>query len=150
MPYNNRHWQRFFALIGRPELADDERFAQQAARSKHIDALYAIVAEYMKTRSTAEWLEHLEKADVPCGPMHTPDELFDEPHLQAVGMFPNIQHPTEGALRHIKVPVKFSKTPGGLQRFAERLGQSSAALLSELGYSAAEIAALEQQGITRT
>jgi crotonobetainyl-CoA:carnitine CoA-transferase CaiB-like acyl-CoA transferase len=150
MPYNNRHWQRFFELIGRPELAEDERFAQQAARSKHIDALYAIVAAYMKTRSTAEWLERLGKADVPCGPMHTPDELFDEPHLQAVGMFPEIQHPTEGTLRHIKVPVKFSKTPGGLQRFAERLGQSSAALLSELGYSASEIADLEQKGVTRT
>jgi crotonobetainyl-CoA:carnitine CoA-transferase CaiB-like acyl-CoA transferase len=150
MPYNNRHWQSFFALIGRPELAEDKRFDQQAARSKHIDALYAIVAESMKTHSTTDWLERLGKADVPCGPMHSPDDLFDEPHLQAVGMFPHIQHPTEGTLRHIKVPVKFSQTPGGLQRFAERLGQSSAALLNELGYSAAEIAALEQKGITRT
>jgi crotonobetainyl-CoA:carnitine CoA-transferase CaiB-like acyl-CoA transferase len=150
LPYNNRHWQRFFALIGRPELATDARFAQQAARSKHIDALYAIVAEHMPARSTSEWLALLEEADIPCGPMYTPDDVFNDPHLQAVGMFPEIKHPTEGQIRHIKVPVKFSKTPGGLRRHAERLGGSSAAVLRELGYSEAEIAALEKSGVTRT
>lgn len=150
LPYNNRHWQRFFALIGRPELAADERFAQQSARSKHFDTLYAIVAESMPTRTTAEWLTLLEEADIPCGPMQTPDDLFDDPHLQAVGMFPEIAHPTEGKLRHIKVPVAFSKTPGGLRRHADRLGGSSAALLRELGYSEEHIAALEQSGVTST
>jgi crotonobetainyl-CoA:carnitine CoA-transferase CaiB-like acyl-CoA transferase len=149
LPYNNRHWQRFFALIGRPELASDERFAQQAARSKHIDALYAMVAESMKMRSTAEWRTLLEEADIPCGPMNVPEDLFNDPHLQAVGMFPVITHPTEGPMRHIKVPVKFSKTPGGLRRYAERLGASSAAILRELGYTEAEIAVLEQNGTTR-
>jgi crotonobetainyl-CoA:carnitine CoA-transferase CaiB-like acyl-CoA transferase len=150
LPYNNRHWQRFFALIGRPELATDARFAQQAARSKHIDALYAIVAEHMPARSTAEWLALLEEADIPCGPMYTPDDLFNDPHLQAVGMFPEVEHPIEGHIRHIKVPVKFSKTPGGLRRHAEPLGGSSTAVLRELGYSEAEIAALVNSGVTRT
>lgn len=150
IPYNNRHWQRFFTLIGRPELAIDERFAQQAARSKHIDALYAIVAESMRTRSTAEWLTLLEQADIPCGPMHTPDEVFYDPHLQAVGMFPEIEHPTEGKIRHIKVPVKFTRTPGGLQRHAERLGGSSAAVLSELGYTPEQIADFTKRGVTLT
>jgi crotonobetainyl-CoA:carnitine CoA-transferase CaiB-like acyl-CoA transferase len=150
MPYNNRHWQRFFALVGRPELVADERFSQQAARSKNIDALYAIVAESMKAHPTAEWLKRLGEADIPCGPMNAPDDLFDDPHLQAVGMFPQIDHPTEGKLRHIKVPVKFSKTPGGLQRHAEALGASSAAMLRELGYTEAQIAELAQKGVTST
>ena len=79
IPYNNRHWQRFFALIGHPALATDERFAQQAARSQHIDALYAIVAESLRARSTAEWLSLLEEADIPCGPMNMPDDLFHDP-----------------------------------------------------------------------
>ena len=65
-------------------------------------------------------------------------------------MFPEIDHPTEGRLRHMKVPVKFSKTPGGLRRYAERLGGSSREILQELGYSEASIAALEQQGVTAT
>jgi crotonobetainyl-CoA:carnitine CoA-transferase CaiB-like acyl-CoA transferase len=150
MPYNNRHWQRFFALVGRPELVADERFSQQAARSKNIDALYAIVAESMKAHPTAEWLKRLGEADIPCGPMNAPDDLFDDPHLQAVGMFPQIDHPTEGKLRHLKVPVKFSKTPGGLQRHAEALGASSAAMLRELGYTEAQIAELAQKGVTST
>jgi crotonobetainyl-CoA:carnitine CoA-transferase CaiB-like acyl-CoA transferase len=150
LPYNNRHWQRFFALIGRPELAVDERFAQQSARSKHIDALYAIVAESMPARSTAEWLQCLGEADIPCGPMNVPDDLFHDPHLQAVEMFPEVGHPTEGTIRHLKVPVKFSKTPGGLRRHAERLGGSSLAVLRELGYSEAEIAEFEKSGVTLT
>ncbi|MBM3222917.1 MAG: CoA transferase, partial [Candidatus Tectomicrobia bacterium] len=150
MPYNNRHWQRFFTLIGQPELATDERFAQQSARSRNIDALYAIVADSMKSHTTAEWLKRLGEADVPCGPMNAPNDLFQDPHLQAVGMFPAADHPTEGSIRHIKVPVKFSKTPGGLRRHAERLGGSSLEVLRELGYSEAEIADLEKAGITRT
>jgi crotonobetainyl-CoA:carnitine CoA-transferase CaiB-like acyl-CoA transferase len=150
IPYNNRHWQRFFALIGRPELASDARFAQQSARSQHIDALYAMVVESMKTRTTAAWLALLEEADIPCGPMHVPDDLFSDAHLQAVGMFPEVTHPSEGPIRHLKVPVTFSKTPGGLRRHAERLGGSSAAVLRELGYSPTQIAELEKSGVTRT
>ena len=82
--------------------------------------------------------------------MNVPDDLFRDPHLQAVGMFPAINHPTEGPIRHIKVPVKFSKTPGGLQRHAERLGGSSIEVLRELGYSDIQIAELEKGGVTRT
>ena len=150
MPYNNRHWRRFFEIAGRSELANDERFSQQAARSKNIDALYAIVAEVMPARSTEEWLKVLDEADIPCGPMYTPEDLFEDAHLKAVNMFPQIDHPTEGALRHIKAPVKFSKTPGGLRRHSERLGGSSAAVLRELGYGEAEIAALVDKGVTKT
>jgi crotonobetainyl-CoA:carnitine CoA-transferase CaiB-like acyl-CoA transferase len=150
MPYNNRHWQRFFALIGRPELAGDARFAQQAARSKHIDALYAIVAESIRMRPTAEWLTLLGQADIPCGPMYTLEDLFTDPHLQAVGMFPETDHPSEGRIRSLKVPVKFTKTPGGLRRHAEPLGGSSATVLRELGYSPEQITELEQHGVTRT
>ena len=65
-------------------------------------------------------------------------------------MFPEIDHPTEGPIRHIKVPVKFSKTPGGLRRHAERLGGSSIEVLHDLGYSDTQIAAFEKSGVTRT
>ena len=111
---------KFFAAVGRPELADDPRFADQPSRSKNIDALYAIVTEVMPTKTSAEWLTLLEEADIPVMPMNTPEDLFDCPHLTAVGMFPVVDHPTEGKIRHIKVPVHFSKTPGGYYRHPER------------------------------
>ncbi len=146
LPYNDKHWGKFFDLAGRPELTEDARFANQPARSKNIDALYEIVAEIMTNRTSAEWLEILEAADVPVLPMNTPEDLFECPHLSAVGMFPLVDHPTEGRIRHIKVPVHFSKTPGGYYRHPEQLGQSTQSVLSELGYQPDDIAALQKAG----
>ena len=82
--------------------------------------------------------------------MNTREDLFNDPHLRAVAMFPVISHPTEGTIRHLKVPVKFSKTPGGLHHHAERLGGSSMPVLQELGYSETQIAELEKQRVTLT
>ena len=150
VPYTQRHWQNFFTLAGRPALIEDPRFSTQTERTRNIDALYGIVAEVVKTRTTAEWLEVLSAADVPVGPMNTPEDLFDCPHLQAVGMFPEIDHPSEGRIRNIKVPVSFSKTPGGLYRHSEHLGQSTDQVLAEIGFAEAEIAALRDAGAAGT
>jgi len=147
LPYNNKHWRTFFEVVGRPDLAKDKRFVDQASRSKNIDALYGIVAEVMPTRTSAEWLKLLEDADVPVLPMHTVNDIFDCPHMQAVGMFPLVDHPTEGRLRHIKVPVHFSKTPGGYYRHPESLGLSTEDVLADVGYSQEEIAQLQAQGV---
>ena len=146
LPYNDRHWKKFFGVVGREDLTGDDRFSSQAARSANIDALYGIVAEVMPTRTSKEWLTLLEAADIPVMPMNTPEDLFDCPHLNAVGMFPIVDHPTEGKLRHIKVPVSFSKTPGGYYRHPERLGQSTEEVLAEAGFTAEEIAALQNTG----
>ena len=147
IPYNDKHWRTFFSVAGKPELADDTRFADQSSRSQNIDALYAIVADVMRDRTTADWLETLENADIPVMPMHTPEDLFSCPHLSAVGMFPTMEHPTEGTIRQIKVPVAFSKTPGGIFRHAEELGQSTDDVLREIGYSDAEVVALRADGV---
>lgn len=146
LPYNDKHWRAFFEVVGRVELADDERFADQPSRSANIDALYGIVAQVMPTRTSAQWLALLEAADIPVLPMNTPEDLFDCPHLTQVGMFPVVEHPTEGKFRHIKVPIHFSKTPGGYYRHPEQIGQSTEAVLAEVGYSEAEIAELQALG----
>ena len=150
LPYNDKHWVSFFDVVGKSELTSDPRFADQPSRSKNIDALYEIVVGVMQTKTSAEWLEILEAADVPVMPMNEPEDLFDCPHLSAVGMFPVVEHPTEGPIRHIKVPVNFSKTPGGYYRHAEQLGQSTASILKEVGYSSDDIAALQASGATGT
>ena len=146
MPYNDKHWGRFFEVAGRPELAENARFKDQPSRSKNIDALYGIVAEVMPARTTAEWIEILEGADVPVLPMNTPEDLFSCPHMTAVGMFPEVEHPSEGRVRHIKVPFHLSKTPGGYYSHAERIGESTEAALRDVGYSPEEIAALQAAG----
>ena len=146
LPYNDKHWGRFFTVAGKPELGQDPRFADQPSRSKNIDALYEIVTEIMAQRTSADWLEALEEADVPVMPMNSPEDLFDCPHLEAVEMFPEVDHPTEGKLRHIKVPVSFSKTPGGYYRHPENLGESTREALSGVGFSDDEIDALIASG----
>jgi crotonobetainyl-CoA:carnitine CoA-transferase CaiB-like acyl-CoA transferase len=142
LPYSNKHWLAFFKIANRPELADDPRFQTMSERTKNINALYQMLAEITPSRTTAEWLEACEKADIPAQPMNTPEDLFSDPHLTAVGMFPESEHPTEGKVRHIRVPVTFHKTPGGLTRHAPRLGEHSLDLLREAGLTEDEIADL--------
>ena len=148
VPYTQRHWRNFFRIAGRAELIDDPRFSTQSARTQNIDVLYGIVAAIIRTRTSVDWLAVLGDADIPVGPMNTLDDLLTCPHLDAVGMFPEIDHPSEGRMRHIKVPASLSKTPGGLYRHAEKLGQSTRAVLAELGFSEAEIRALHAAGAT--
>ena len=147
LPYNDRHWRAFFDLVGQPELAADERFATQGARSRNINALYAIVAEHMATRTTAEWLMDLAAADIPSGPMYTLDDALEDPHLQTVGLSEVVEHPTEGAIRQIRGPVTFGASPGGTHRHAETLGASTRTALAELGYTEDEIKAMLERGI---
>ena len=146
VPYTQKHWTNFLALVGRADLIKDPRFSNQTERTKNIDTLYEIVSDSMKRRSTNEWIIALSDADIPAGPMNSPEDLFECPHLKAVEMFPEIEHPTEGRIRHIKVPAAFSTTPGGLYHHSERLGASTNAVLNELGFSRTEITELENLG----
>ena len=143
VPYTQKHWANFLALVGRADLIKDPRFSNQTERTKNIDTLYEIVSDNMKSRSTNNWIIALSDADIPAGPMNSPEDLFECPHLKAVEMFPEIEHPTEGRIKHIKVPAAFSKTPGGLYHHSEKLGASTNVVLNELGFSRTEITELE-------
>ena len=146
VPYTQKHWVNFLTLTGRADLIKDPRFSNQTERTKNIDTLYEIVSDNMKSRSTNNWIIALSDADIPAGPMNSPEDLFECPHLKAVEMFPEIEHPTEGRIKHIKVPAAFSKTPGGLYHHSEKLGASTNTVLNELGFSRTEISELENLG----
>ena len=146
LPYSDRHWRGFFALAGRPELADDPRFADMPSRGRNIDALYTVLADIMASRSSAEWLSALEDADIPAMPMHSPESLFEDPHLQAVGFFRKVDHPTEGRTIQVRPPVEFSRTPGELRRHAPHAGEHSGQILREAGLDEDEIAGLFASG----
>jgi crotonobetainyl-CoA:carnitine CoA-transferase CaiB-like acyl-CoA transferase len=149
LAYNDKQWRSFFAAIGRPELPDaDPRFADMGSRTVHIDALYALLAEILTTRPSAEWLAVLDAADIPVVPLHTLDSLIDDPHLAAIGFLQSVEHPTEGAIRSIGVPTIWSETQAAPGRPAPRLGEHSVEVLREAGYSSEAIGRLVADGVT--
>jgi crotonobetainyl-CoA:carnitine CoA-transferase CaiB-like acyl-CoA transferase len=147
--YNDKHWRRFFALIERPDLASDPRFDSMAHRSAHAGAVTALLTEVFASRSTAAWLEALDAADIPAMPLTRPDDLPADPHMQAVDFFPLFDHPSEGRLRGMAIPQRWSASQPEIRRHAPRLGEHSAEVLGELGFDPAEIAALLEARIVR-
>lgn len=149
LAYNDKQWRSFFAAVGRPELPDaDPRFADVGSRTVHIDELYALIAEVLSTRPTAEWLAILDAADIPVMPLHTLDSLIDDPHLAAIDFLKTVEHPSEGTIRSIGVPTIWSETQARPGRPAPRLGEHSLEVLREAGYSAEKIERLLADGIT--
>jgi crotonobetainyl-CoA:carnitine CoA-transferase CaiB-like acyl-CoA transferase len=146
--YTDRHWEKFLDLIGQGHLfTQDPRFANIGARTRHINALYQMVAQVMATKSTEVWMARLNEADIPCMPMHDVDSLLQDPHLHAVGMLQEVDHPSEGRVHEIGVPVSFSGTPGlPVQKPAPRLGQHTAEVLREAGLSEEAVQALLAMG----
>ena len=148
--YNDKQWRKFLALIGQPDLMDsDPRFSSIVERNKHIHELYRMVAEIMPTRTTAEWIKVLEAADMPVMQLHTVDSLMADPHLDAVGFFDVVEHPSEGAIRSMAIPSQWSKSQPKVSRQAPRLGEHSAQVLGEAGYSQEDIRELARRGATR-
>ena len=135
LPYTDQHWRSLFTAGGRPELASDPRFVGIAARTENIGALYTILAEVLRTRTTAEWLEALDALEIPCGPVKSLDELIEDPHLVATGFFTRIE-PKDGgpALRFPGVPVLFDGERPPV-RMPPRLGEHTEEVLLEAGLS---------------
>jgi crotonobetainyl-CoA:carnitine CoA-transferase CaiB-like acyl-CoA transferase len=132
LPYTTAHWKRFFELAGTPEHADDPRFKDPVKRSENINALYAILAEIVSTRTTAQWQALLKEADIPMAPITTPDQLLNDPHLERTGFFTQEAHPSEGEIRSAGIPITFSRTPGSVRRLAPRLGEQGREIRNEL------------------
>jgi len=149
--YTDRHWEKFLGLLGQAHLFEqDPRFASIGTRTRHINDLYRMVAQAMATQTTAVWMDRLNQADIPCMPMHDVDSLLQDPHLRAVGMLQKVEHPTEGPMHEIGVPVSFSGTPAlPIQKPAPQLGQHSAEVLREAGLTEAGIQTLQKLGATR-
>lgn len=145
--YNDGHWQRFFREIGRTDIPEnDARFASFSNRMANIDFVYAELGRIILGKTTTEWLEIFEKADVPAMPMHSFESVMQDAHMVATGFFQTVEHPSEGRLRQMAVPVNFSRTPAKAGRHAPRLGEHGPEILSEAGFSDAEIAELQRSG----
>jgi crotonobetainyl-CoA:carnitine CoA-transferase CaiB-like acyl-CoA transferase len=138
----------FFDAVGRPELKSDPRFCSVPARFAHVKEYFEIRIEALKTRTTAEWLEIFDAADVPAMPYHTLDSVLDDPHLKEVGFFEMKDHPTEGRTRSMRLPNRWSCGTRQNWSPAPKLGQQSVEILREAGYSDAEIEKMVAAGVT--
>lgn len=147
--YTDRHWQAWFEALGTPDvMRTDPRYASMTTRTDNIDAIYAELAEVLLTRSTADWLDLFDAADIPATPMHTPDSLIDDPHLAEVGFFRDIDHPTEGAIKDMAVPATWSETQPAPGSHAPLLGEQSREILRAIGFDDGRIDAMIQSGAT--
>ena len=131
LPYTTAQWQRFFTAAGEGALAADPRVADASQRSRNINMLYAELARIVATKTTAQWLALLKDADIPMAPVRTPDDLLNDPHLAALDFFREVDHPTEGRMRTIGIPVTFSRTPGTVRRLPPRLDEHREEILKE-------------------
>ena len=123
-------WERFTSIIGRPELRDDARFKSNADRVRNNTELVAIIESELAKKPKAFWLEELEKAGIPCGPVLHYDEVFTDPHIAAREMYVATEHSLAGTFKTIGVPVKLSETPGAVYRAAPALGEHTAEVLA--------------------
>ena len=137
-----------FDAIGRPELKTDSRFSSVTARFANVTELYVIRNAGLKHKTTAEWLELFDQLGIPAMPYHTLDSLMEDPHLQDVGFFQKVDHPTEGRIVNMALPSKTSF--GGRKDFlpAPKIGQHSVEILREIGYDDAAIEAMIASDIT--
>jgi formyl-CoA transferase len=146
--YNDKQWASFFDATGRDDLRNDPVFSTFAGRATNINTVYAELARIFETKTTAEWIELLTKADIPVMPMHDLESILEDPHLAATGFFPVVDHPSEGRIRSMKASARWSETPVEPSRLAPRLNEHGSEILREAGLSEEEIAALVREGAT--
>ena len=133
LPYMNNHWQTFCEKAEREDLIEDERFKDLSSRVKNIDDTYSETGKILATKTTQEWLDIFAETKVPVIVVNSLEDLFHDPHLEAVDFWQSYEHPTEGQLKMPGFPSKFSKTPASIRKHAPKLGEHSKEILAEAG-----------------
>jgi len=135
-------WQRLCDAIGRPELVKDERFAKAELRAANRAALADELNAALSKRRSAEWVELLNAAGVPCGPIYAMDEVFADPQVKHLGATASVEHPTLGTLNILNQPIRLSRTPAAVVTPTPERGDHTDEVLGELGLDAVQIARL--------
>ena len=145
---NENQFARMCEVIGRPELASDARFASNASRVHNREELVAILQGIFVTRTMRDWLQALERAGVPCGPINTVADVFADPQVQARGLKLDLPHPSIGSVPSVANPIKYSMTPIDYRSAPPMLGADTDEILREmLGVTPEEIGRLRKAGV---
>ncbi len=145
---SERLWRRFCQVIGADEgLVSHPLFASNALRNVNRDQLTPILDGYLAARPAREWVELMNAAEIPSGPLYAVDEALNDPHIQARRMIVQMEHPSVGPFKSLAFPALFSGTPMSYRIAPPRLGEHTDQVLAELGYDAEAIAALHAAGV---
>src|SRR6202034_3933438 len=137
-------WKRFCEAIEAPELLHNPDYANGAARSKNRDALDVEINRRLVGRDSTEWIERLNKAGVPCGPIYSIDKVFADPQVEHLGMAQSVAMKDKSKMRLVAQPMRLSRTPSRLAVRPPELGENTDAVLKEFGFKPKEIAALHK------
>lgn len=140
-------WQGFCTAVERPDLLTDERFHTAERRSLNQVARIQMMGEILKTRARDEWLDRLDRADVPCAPVLRRNEILENPQVIASDLVQSLHQPSVGEMRQARPAALFSNTPAAIRGPAPGLGEHTDAILQELGYSADAIAELKTRSV---
>jgi formyl-CoA transferase len=140
-------WERFCKAISAEELLEDERYADGASRSTHRDALNAAIETYTQGYTSTELIDLLNAAGVPCGPIYSVDQVFDDPQVKHLGMAQPVAHPELGEIHLVAQPFTLSGHANKLRTATPARGQDTDAVLADLGYDPNEIESMRQAHI---
>ena len=140
-------FKRLCDSLGLPELLTDPDYATDAARSTNRDALNAAIEAVTSNAPSAFWVEKLNAAEVPCGPIYGMDEVFADPQVKHLGIAQGVDHPELGRIELVGQAIKLSRTPAKLETATAAAGAHNDDILGELGYDAAAIAAMRAEGV---
>jgi crotonobetainyl-CoA:carnitine CoA-transferase CaiB-like acyl-CoA transferase len=149
--YKYEHWQRFLTETGRQDVLDGPLMADQHAMANSIAGLYQIASqEILPTRTTAEWRALFDQLDIPSAPVLQMEDLEHDPHLQAVGLFEDYDHPSQGRLRRMRAPFAVRDVEIGPDRHPPEIGEHTLEVLREVGLTQEQIAQLQARGVVRS
>lgn len=144
---NSSNWTRTLAVIDAGHLAQDPRFASNAARMENRAALVEKLEQYFRQHDTAHWVDALNQAGIPAGPVLSIAEMHEDPQVLAREMVTSVEHPVAGTVKTIGTPVKFHGTPGGVHCAAPVFGEHTRDIMRDAGYADAAIDALIDSGV---
>jgi formyl-CoA transferase len=144
---NDNLWKKFCAVTALSDIADNPKFATNPKRVENRDEVVAIVSKKIKTKTMQEWLDILNDAGVPCGPIYTVDQIFKDPQVLAREMLVEVDHPKCGKIQVTGSPIKLSETPAEITTHPPMLGEHNSSILQEFGFSEEDITKLKEDKV---